>query len=186
MCQKSTFPTPKTVEQTSMKLYGMLLAGLFLALGAMKTAAAVSLPAYEARIVPGYVVNQHEMIFQTANNLNDEKDTFYVNFANRQWTRTGASGVISGTWSPDQDIHLNPANPKGVLCLAGPWAFAGCLILVPVAWVSCQASATAAVHRAQRACQSAGLTVLIRDSGVCGQHMRTDCVIPSTIVFSEP
>ncbi len=168
-----------------MKLYRMFLLGL-LALGMTRILAAAPLPDYEARIVPGYVVTQNEMIFQVANNLNSETDTFYVNFANRQWTRAGANGIVSGSWSPDQDHNFNSANPKGVLCLAGPWAFAGCAIAFPALWIACEASASAAVHRAQQACRSAGQTLEIRDSGRCGQNMKSRCIAPSNIVFSEP
>ncbi len=165
------------------KSFALVLAAL---LTTNVAASPVPLPPYEARILPDCVVNNQEMIFRVANNLDNELDTYYVSFANRQWTRAGAGGVVSGTWSPDQDVHFNAANPKGVLCLAGPWAFAGCLILVPVSWAACQSSAPAAVNRAQAACQRAGRTVQINDSGVCGQQMKTSCVIPSTIVFSEP
>lgn len=149
-------------------------------------AAPLHLPPYEARIVPGYVVSHTEMVFQVANNFDAGIDSYYVNFTDRRWTRSGAGGLVSGVWSPEQDVYFNSANPKNVLCLATPWAFAGCLVLVPVVWASCQASATAAVHRAQAACQRAGRTMQINDSGVCGQQMRTSCIISTRITFSEP
>lgn len=168
-----------------MKLFGIALMGL-LSLGMTQIAASAQLPDYEETIVPGYIVTHSEMIFQVANNLNDERDTYYVNFANRQWTRSGASGVVSGTWSPEQDHIFNSANPKGVMCLAGPWAFAGCLVIGPIVWVHCEGSASAAVHRAQRECQRGGRTLEITDSGRCGQRMKSRCIVPSTIVFSEP
>ncbi|MBS3896721.1 hypothetical protein [Silanimonas sp.] len=138
------------------------------------------LPMYEAKLLPGHVVNHQEMILQIQNNFDNEVDTLYVNFVDRRWLRVGNDGVVSGAWTPDQDVHFNAATPesvKNILCLAGLPAFAGCMILIPVAWSVCQAGATAAARRADNWCRRSGRVLQINNSGVCGQGKQTSCVV---------
>ncbi len=168
-----------------------LLTAIFLALVGSALPAHVNanitpLPDYEARVLPAYVISDRETLFQVANNLDDALDTYHIDFAQRRWTKTGVAGVTTGGWDASQDAIFNPATPKNILCLAGPWAFAGCLVLIPVVWATCEASATTAMLRAQQACQRQGRMLEIRDSGICGQRMRTQCRLPTRAAFATP
>lgn len=145
-----------------------------------------SLPAYKSEILPNYVHSDREMLFQASNNLDGGVDTYHVDFVNRRWTRSNEFGSVSGSWEAKDEVGMDTRSPKTWLCLAGPWAFAGCVVAVPIAWVSCQAAATAAVRRAERACVTSGRTLEIRDSGVCGQNMQTVCINPARFTTQMP
>jgi hypothetical protein len=162
--------------------FALLLAGLSV------SASAQDLPVYELRIRPDYVANDQEAVFQVESSFGSV-DTFHIDFVNRRWTKYDEFGSTTGRWDPADDVYLNPSNPQGLFCLAGPWAFAGCavgvIVAVPVGVATCNAMANAAVRRAQQACASGGRHLEIRNSGTCGQRMETYCRAPLG-KFQEP
>lgn len=158
-----------------MKIFIAVAAALSLLASALAQASVHELPVYELRIRPDYLVNDREAFFQVENNFNSSLDSFHIDFVERRWTKFDEFGSTTGSWTAAEDAYMNPANPQGWLCLAGPWAFAGCVIAVPIGFATCNAMANAAVRRAQQACNAGGRSLEIRNSGVCGQNMETRC-----------
>lgn len=156
-----------------------MLKALFVCLSLMASslvqASVQELPNYELRIRPGYLVSDREAFFQVENSFGSSLDSFHVDFVERRWTKYDEFGSTTGTWAPEDDVYMNPSSAQGWLCLAGPWAFAGCIVAVPVAFATCNAMANTAVRRAQQACNAGGRSLEIRNSGVCGQNMETRC-----------